>query len=150
VLIPRSPRLSRSNLPRWHSDWCGQRSAYAIDWLLTPQGAPIETLSAEALHLAMMLAELLPDEPEVLGLAALVCLSEARRAARRVDGRFVPLDEQDRQRWDGALIARGEDFLRRAHHQRRPGRMPACGPWTPSTIPLRSASKPHGAPALTC
>jgi RNA polymerase sigma-70 factor, ECF subfamily len=65
--------------------------AYAIDWLLMPQGAPIETLSAEALHLAMMLAELLPDE-------------------------------QDRQRWDGALIARGEDFLRRAHHQRRPGR----------------------------
>ncbi len=96
--------------------------AYAIDWLLMPRGAPIETLSAEALHLAMVLAELLPDEPEVLGLAALVCLSEARRTARRVDGRFVPLDEQDRQRWDGALIARGEDFLRRAHRQRRPGR----------------------------
>ena len=57
--------------------------AYAIDWQLTPQGAPIETLSAEALHLALVLAELLPEEPEVLGLAALVCLSEARRPARR-------------------------------------------------------------------
>ena len=42
--------------------------------------APIETLSAEALHLALVLTELLPDEPEVLGLAALVCLSEARQA----------------------------------------------------------------------
>ena len=52
--------------------------AYAIDWQLGGQGAPIETLSAEALHLALVLAELLPDEPEVLGLAALVCLSEAR------------------------------------------------------------------------
>ena len=52
--------------------------AYAIDWQLAPQGAPIESLSAEALHLALVLAELLPDEPEVLGLAALVCLSEAR------------------------------------------------------------------------
>ena len=96
--------------------------AYAIDWQLTPQGAPIETLSAEALHLALVLAELVPDEPEVLGLAALVCLSEARRTARRVDGRFVPLDEQDSTRWDGALIARGEDFLRRAHRCGRPGR----------------------------
>ena len=57
--------------------------AYAIDWQLAPQGAPIESLSAEALHLALVLAELLPDEPEVLGLAALVCLSEARRPARR-------------------------------------------------------------------
>ena len=57
--------------------------AYAIDWQVGGQGAPIETLSAEALHLALVLAELLPDEPEVLGLAALVCLSEARRPARR-------------------------------------------------------------------
>jgi predicted RNA polymerase sigma factor len=67
--------------------------AYAIDWQLTPQAQSIETLSAEALHLALVLSELLPDEPEVLGLAALVCLSEARRPARRSGGRFVPLDE---------------------------------------------------------
>lgn len=97
--------------------------AYAIDWQLTPQGAPIESLSAEALHLALVLAELLPDEPEVLGLAALVCLSEARRPARRTaDGRFIPLDEQDTTLWDGALIARGESLLRRAHAFGRPGR----------------------------
>jgi len=97
--------------------------AYSIDWQLAPQGAPIESLSAEALHLALVLAELLPDEPEVLGLAALVCLSEARRPARRTaDGAFVPLDEQDTDLWDAALIARGEGLLRRAHDHHTPGR----------------------------
>ncbi len=97
--------------------------AYAIDWQLAPRGAPIESLSAEALHLALVLAELLPDEPEVLGLAALVCLSEARRPARRTaDGGFIPLDEQDTRLWDEVLMARGEALLRRAHGHRRPDR----------------------------
>jgi predicted RNA polymerase sigma factor len=97
--------------------------AYSIDWQLAPQGAPIESLSAEALHLALVLAELLPDEPEVLGLAALVCLSEARRPARRTaEGRFIPLDEQDTTLWDEVLISRGESLLRRAHAFGRPGR----------------------------
>ncbi len=96
--------------------------AYAIDWQLTADAAPVETLSAEALHLAMVLTELLPDEPEVLGLAAMMCLAEARRPARRAAGRFVPLDEQDTSRWDAALIARGEGLLRRAHGVGRPGR----------------------------
>ncbi len=95
--------------------------AYAIDWQTA--GAAIESLSAEALRLALVLAELLPDEPEVLGLAALVCLSESRRAARRSDGgAFVPLDEQDPRLWDPALIARGEALLHRAHGFNRPGR----------------------------
>jgi predicted RNA polymerase sigma factor len=97
--------------------------AYAIDWQLAPRGAPIESLSAEALHLALVLAELLPDEPEVLGLAALVCLSEARGPARRTaDGGFIPLDDQDTKLWDQVLMARGEALLRRAYGQRRPGR----------------------------
>jgi RNA polymerase sigma-70 factor (ECF subfamily) len=97
--------------------------AYAIDWQLVPQGSPVESLSAEAVHLALVLADLLPDEPEVLGLAALVCLSEARRPARRADdGCFVPLEEQDTTRWDRATIARGEALLIRAHAQHRPGR----------------------------
>lgn len=95
--------------------------AYAIDWQAA--GAAIESLSAEALHLALVLVELLPDEPETLGLAALVCLSESRRAARRAgDGAFMPLDEQDPTLWDSALIARGEALLRRAHGFGRPGR----------------------------
>ena len=97
--------------------------AYAIDWQLTPQGAPIESLSAEALHLALVLAELLPNEPEVLGLAALVCLSEARGPARRTPaGEFVALDEQDTAVWDRTLIGRGEALLRRAHSASQPGR----------------------------
>jgi RNA polymerase sigma-70 factor (ECF subfamily) len=97
--------------------------AYAIDWQLTPQAAPSETLAAEALHLALVLAELLPEEPEVLGLAAVVCLSEARAGARRDrHGGFIPLDEQDGALWDDALIALGENMLRRAHAYGRPGR----------------------------
>lgn len=97
--------------------------AYAIDWQLVPEGRAIESLSAEAVHLALVLADLLPDEPEVLGLAALTCLSEARRPARRAeDGCFVPLEEQDVTRWDAAMIARGEALLARAHAQHRPGR----------------------------
>ena len=108
---------------RLHSVLEAVYGAYAIDWQLAPQGAPIESLSAEALHLALVLAELLPDEPEVLGLGALVCLSEARRPARRTaDGGFIPLDGQDTRRWDSVLIARGEVLLRRAHDHRRPGR----------------------------
>ena len=60
--------------------------AYAIDWQLAPQGAPMESLSAEALHLALVLAELLPDEPEVLGsrrAGVLVGGSQAGKARRR-------------------------------------------------------------------
>lgn len=97
--------------------------AYAIDWQVEPVGAPIESLSAEALHLALLLADLLPEQAEVLGLAALVCMAEARRPARRDrTGAFVPLDEQDAQRWNTGLLARGEDLLHRAHGFRRPGR----------------------------
>lgn len=97
--------------------------AYAIDWQHTPHGRLVDTLSAEALHLALVLADLVPEEAEVLGLAALVCLSESRRAARRnTAGEFIPLDEQDTTRWDAVLIARGEELLRRAHGLGRPGR----------------------------
>jgi RNA polymerase sigma-70 factor, ECF subfamily len=96
--------------------------AYSIDWQVTTSQAPIETLSAEALHLALVLADLLPDEPEVLGLAVLVCLSQSRRPARKTTGEFVTLDAQDIALWDTALIARGEALLRRAHEFGRPGR----------------------------
>ncbi|MDP9165671.1 MAG: RNA polymerase subunit sigma-70 [Actinomycetota bacterium] len=97
--------------------------AYAIDWQGMPTGRCIESLSGEALHLALTATEVLPGEPEALGLAALICLAEARRPAR-VDaaGRFVPLDAQDPARWDRALIVRGEGLLQRAHRYGRPGR----------------------------
>ncbi|MUL84572.1 RNA polymerase subunit sigma-70 [Mycobacterium sp. CBMA247] len=97
--------------------------AYAIDWQEVPQGAAIETLSSEALHLAMVLVEVLPDEPEVLGLAALMYLCEARRPARcGPHGNFIPLDAQNRACWDAELYGRGERLLRRAHRYGRPGR----------------------------
>lgn len=97
--------------------------AYSIDWLSVPQGTAIESLASEALHLALVLVELLPDEPEVLGLAALMCLCEARRPARLgPEGDFVALDDQSRDRWDADLYARGEDLLARAHALARPGR----------------------------
>jgi RNA polymerase sigma-70 factor (ECF subfamily) len=79
-------------------------------------------LSAEAIRLGRALAELMPDEPEALGLLALVLLIEARRPARvSPTGDFVPLDEQDRSRWDGALVREGQDLVRRCLRRGRPG-----------------------------
>ena len=88
--------------------------AYAIDFSLVAGTSERESLSAEAHFLATTLAELLPDEPEVLGLAALVSLSLARRDARGSSEEFVPLDEQDPSRWNSELIAIGEQYLHRA------------------------------------
>ncbi|MFJ9870559.1 RNA polymerase sigma factor [Streptomyces sp. NPDC101165] len=79
-------------------------------------------LCAEAVRLGRLLAELMPDEPEVTGLLALMLLIEARRPARRdADGRLVPLPEQDRGRWDRGLIAEGQDLVRRCLRRDRPG-----------------------------
>jgi RNA polymerase sigma-70 factor (ECF subfamily) len=65
-------------------------------------------LADEAIRLARLLHALLPDEPEVVGLLALLLLHDARRAARSTaDGELVPLDEQDRARWNRAAIAEG-------------------------------------------
>jgi predicted RNA polymerase sigma factor len=96
--------------------------AYAIDFTLVAGTAEREGLAGEAHYLAVTLAELLPDEPEALGLAALISLSLSRRAAREVDGEFVPLDEQDPARWDAELIALGERYLHRAGALGRIGR----------------------------
>jgi predicted RNA polymerase sigma factor len=89
--------------------------AYAIDWMLVSGESVRESLSAEALYLASTLAVLLKDEPEAFGLAALIAFSLSRANARIVDGAYVPLAEQDTDRWDVGLIARGEAWLRRAH-----------------------------------
>jgi RNA polymerase sigma-70 factor (ECF subfamily) len=77
-------------------------------------GALIRTgLCAEAIRLGRLLADLMPDEAEVLGLLALMLLVEARRPARvSSDGTLVPLDEQDRSLWDRDLIAEGRSLLR--------------------------------------
>jgi RNA polymerase sigma-70 factor, ECF subfamily len=71
-------------------------------------------LAAEALRLGTALAELMPDEPEVHGLLALMLLDDARREARFRDGELVLLGDQDRSQWDAARIARGSRALERA------------------------------------
>ena len=71
-------------------------------------------LAAEALRLGAALAELMPDEPEVHGLQALMLLDDARREARFEGGELVLLADQDRSRWDAAKLARGREALDRA------------------------------------
>src|SRR4029079_991422 len=79
-------------------------------------------LSAEAIRLARILAELLPDEPESLGLLALMLLHDARREARTDDeGQLVLLEDQVRDRWDRDEIAEGQALLDRALRLGRPG-----------------------------
>ncbi len=90
--------------------------AYAIEWYGVAGATERGTLETEALYLAETLADLLPDEPETLGLAALVCLSLSRAPARLdSNGALVPLQEQQTSRWDATLIERGERYLMRAH-----------------------------------
>ncbi|MGY1625282.1 RNA polymerase sigma factor [Geodermatophilus sp. SYSU D00965] len=79
-------------------------------------------LTAEAIRLARELAGLMPDEPEVLGLLALVLLVASRRPARvGPDGGLVPLPEQDRRLWDAALVTEGQELVRRCLRRNAPG-----------------------------
>ena len=76
-----------------------------------------------ALHLARMLRELMPDEPEVRGLLALLLLTDARRATRTDDqGRLLRLEDQDRSRWDRAAIGEGHRLVVDALRTGRAGR----------------------------
>ncbi len=87
------------------------------------EGMPVRAeLSDEAIRLARILRSLLPDEPEVAGLLALLLLTDARRLARVDDGVLVPLDEQDRDHWDVALVAEGHALVRECLARGRPGR----------------------------
>ena len=79
-------------------------------------------LCAQAVRLAGLVAELMPDDPEAGGLHALLLLLHARRAARTgADGELVPLEEQDRSRWEPATVAAGLAALRRALGRERVG-----------------------------
>jgi len=79
-------------------------------------------LCAEAIRLGRLLAELMPDEPEVLGLLALMLLTDARRSARsNAAGELVLLADQDRGHWDRALIAEGQALVRRCLRRGQPG-----------------------------
>lgn len=79
-------------------------------------------LCEEAIRLARLLVELMPDEPEAHGLLALLLLTEARRPARTdADGSLVLLPEQDRSLWDRELIAEGHDLVRACLRRNQPG-----------------------------
>jgi RNA polymerase sigma-70 factor (ECF subfamily) len=81
-----------------------------------------EHLCEEAIRLGRLLAELMPDEPEVMGLLALMLLVSSRRAARATpDGDLVVLADQDRSRWDRDRIAEGQAIVRRCLRRNRPG-----------------------------
>ncbi|MEV4146611.1 RNA polymerase sigma factor [Amycolatopsis sp. NPDC049691] len=81
-----------------------------------------DDLCREAIRLTRVLAGLMPDEPEVQGLLALMLLIDARRATRTTaSGEVVLLAEQDRSRWDADLIAEGQGIVRRCLRRGRPG-----------------------------
>jgi RNA polymerase sigma-70 factor (ECF subfamily) len=80
-------------------------------------------LCEEAIRLGRQLRDLLPEEPEVQGLLALMLLLESRRPARTgAAGELVPLAEQDRSRWSGELIAEGQELVRHCLRRNAPGR----------------------------
>jgi RNA polymerase sigma-70 factor (ECF subfamily) len=92
-------------------------------YLSSGDGDPVRAeLTGEAIRLARILHQLLPDDLEATGLLALLLLIEARRTARVRDGELVPLEEQDRGGWDRALIAEGHDLVRACLAANRPGR----------------------------
>jgi RNA polymerase sigma-70 factor (ECF subfamily) len=92
-------------------------AAYAEGWS-DPDGteARRRNLAEEAIWLGRLVASLLPEEPEALGLLALMLYAQARRDARRdAQGEYVPLAEQDTAAWDARLIEEAEDLLARAN-----------------------------------
>ena len=106
------------------------RSVLAVVYLIFNEGYAAssgaalvrEDLCAEAVRLGRLLAELMPDEPEVLGLLALMLLTDARRDARTAaDGALVLLADQDRGRWDRGLIAEGQAIVRQCLRRDQPG-----------------------------
>jgi RNA polymerase sigma-70 factor (ECF subfamily) len=81
-----------------------------------------DDLCREAIRLGRLLHQLVPDEPEVTGLLALMLLIDARRATRTTTaGDLVPLQDQDRTRWNHALIAEGQTLVRHCLRVNRPG-----------------------------
>jgi RNA polymerase sigma-70 factor, ECF subfamily len=106
------------------------RAVLAVVYLIFNEGYAASTgdalvrreLCAEAIRLGRLLAELMPDEPEVMGLLALMLLIDARRPARTTpDGQLVLLADQDRGRWDRDRITEGQAIVRRCLRRNQPG-----------------------------
>lgn len=106
------------------------RSVLAVLYLIFTEGHRAsasdqlvrEDLCAEAIRLARLVCDLMPQEPEAVGLLALMLLTDARRATRvDDDGVLVPLPRQDRSRWDREQIAEGHELVRRCLRRNQPG-----------------------------
>ncbi len=106
------------------------RAVLAVVYLIFTEGHTASTgdsltrddLCHEAIRLGRRLRELMPDEPEVMGLLALMLLVESRRASRvSADGSLVRLVDQDRSRWNGRLIAEGQSLVRQCLARNEPG-----------------------------
>ncbi len=106
------------------------RSVLAVVYLIfnegyaasSGEGLVRDDLCAEAIRLGRLLAELMPDEPEVMGLLALMLLIESRRETRVTpDGDLLRLAEQDRTRWNRDLIAEGQAIVRACLRRNQPG-----------------------------
>ncbi|MFE2963619.1 RNA polymerase sigma factor [Streptomyces sp. NPDC059340] len=99
------------------------RGVLAVVYLIFNEGyGGREDLCAEAVRLGRLLVELMPDEPEALGLLALMLLIESRRPARATPGGdLILLSDQDRSRWDRDLITEGQTLVRRCLRRNRPG-----------------------------
>jgi RNA polymerase sigma-70 factor (ECF subfamily) len=117
--VPDSPDLPRR-----------LRSVLAVVYLIFNEGYTASSgealaradLCAEAIRLGRLLRDLLPDEPEVLGLLALMLLIEARRGSRTAaNGELVLLADQDRTRWDRELITEGQAIVRECLRRNQPG-----------------------------
>jgi len=112
-------------LPEGHELPDRLRPVLAVVYLVFNAGlnSPTEPgLCSEAIRLARILATLMPDEPEVAGLLALLLLTDSRRASRtQPDGSLVLLGEQDRTQWDRAMIEEGQTIVRRCLRRNQPG-----------------------------
>lgn len=99
-------------------------SAYTAGWeSLQESGSTLHALAADAIAIGRTLVQLMPDEPEAMGLLGLMLHCEARRGARYTsDGDFVPLDQQDVARWSRPMMEEAEKYLRVAVGYKRPGR----------------------------
>ncbi|MET9632347.1 RNA polymerase sigma factor [Lentzea sp. NPDC006480] len=98
------------------------KAVLAVVYLIFNEGYfDKEALEAEAIRLGRVLAQLMPDEPEVWGLLALMLLVASRREARLRNGELVLLDDQDRTRWNAGQVAEGQDIVRRCLRWNRPG-----------------------------
>jgi RNA polymerase sigma-70 factor, ECF subfamily len=100
-------------------------AAYGTSWDAldgAEDAAAATELAEEAIYLARLMVHLLPNEPESLGLLALMLFSHARQRARfSSSGAFIPLPEQDTARWDRQLMAEADTLLMTAVQSRRPG-----------------------------